>query len=93
MPDGMDAHDVIDQAAGLLPSGSHSPHDTTRHRPAAHPHTETVEPPKESTVAWEVCPKGERRPPFLFSFPNQQEASVGNGTVQLALVPSASRKP
>lgn len=93
VPDGMDAHHVIDQAVGLLPPGSHSPHDTTRHRPAAHPHTETVEPPKESTVAWEVCPKGEKRPPFLFSFPNQQEASVGNGTVQLALVPSASRKP
>lgn len=66
MPDGMDAHNVIDQAVGLLPSGSLSPHDTTRHWPAAHPHTETVEPPKESTVAWEVCPKGERGPPSSF---------------------------
>lgn len=41
-------------------------------------------------MAWEVCPKGERGPPFLFPFWSQQEASVGNGTVQLALVPSAS---
>lgn len=82
MPDGMDTHNVINQAVGLLPSGSLSPHDTTRHWPAAHPHTETVEPPKESTVAWEVCPKGERGP-----------SSVGNGTVQLALVPSAPQKP
>lgn len=45
---------------GFLPSRLLSPHNTTRLRPAAHPHTESVEPPKESTKAWEVCPKGKR---------------------------------
>lgn len=44
-------------------------------------------------MAWEVCPEGERWPPLLFSFRSQREASVGNGTVKLAPVSSASLKP